>query len=45
MKNHYFLTDIRRLLTNSGFYAAILGVAASMFFSLEKLTKFLIIFS
>ncbi len=37
MSSHYFLTDIRRVFKGYGLYAAILGVAASMFFSLEKI--------
>ncbi len=36
MKSRYFRTDIRRMLKSYGIYAAILGVAVSMFFSLEN---------
>ena len=37
MRSHYFLTDIRRLWKSYEVYAAILGVAASLFFSMESM--------
>ena len=37
MNNHYFLTDIRRLFKSGGLYASVVGVAASMFFSMERI--------
>ncbi len=36
MKRHYFLADLRRLWKGYEVYAAILGVAATLFFSMES---------
>ena len=37
MRSHYFLTDIRRLWKSYEVYPAILGVTASLFFSMESM--------
>lgn len=36
MKHHYFLADVRRLWKSYEVYAAILGVAVTLFFSMES---------
>ena len=36
MKHHYFLADVRRLWKSYEVYAAIFGVAVTLFFSMES---------
>lgn len=37
MKNHYFLTDLRRLFKGYEIYISVIGVTVALFFSLEKI--------